>query len=398
MIPGSLAIISASFPQDRVGQAIGTWSSFSTITTIGGPILGGFFASHGLWRAVFFINVPLAITALYCLTKVPESRDESAYKHLDYPGTILVTLGLAGLTYGAIDLGRTNGIPSSPFTILTLVGGVVALVAFVIVEARSPNPMVKLSLFKSSTFSGTNLMTLFLYGALGGATVFLPLNLIQVQGYDAQIAGFTFLPFAVALIILSPLMGRVVDRIGPRLPLIIGPTIVGIGFILLSLPGITSGPNSYWTTYLPGIIGLGLGMGITVAPLTTAVMGAVPSHEAGVASGINNAVSRSAQVLAVAILGGVALSTFSEALMARTAQLQLPDSARQTLIQQASQFGNTPVPANLDGDTQAHVKESIRLAFVDTYRLIEYIAAGLAWLSAVISAILIKPRPRLTAA
>ena len=390
MVPGSLAIISATFAKDRVGQAIGTWSSFSTITTIGGPILGGILASHGLWRVVFFINVPLAVVALYSLTKVPETRDASAPARLDYLGTVLVALGLAALTYGAIDLGRNNGIAESPVPLLFLAGGLIAVVAFVIVEARSPNPMVKLSLFGSRTFSGTNLMTLFLYGGLLGATVFLPLNLIQVQGYEAQVAGFTFLPFTLLLAIMSPFMGRVVDRIGPRIPLIVGPAIVGIGFIILSLPGVTAGPNAFWTTYLPGIIGLGIGMGITVAPLTTAVMGAVSSNQAGIASGINNAMARSAQVLAVALLGAVALSTFSTALAARTSTFALPEAAQQALNLEASKLGNAHVPDTLDADTQVNIKQAIQLAFVDTFRRICYIAAVLAWISALISAVLIE--------
>jgi EmrB/QacA subfamily drug resistance transporter len=399
MIPGSLAIISASFPQNRVGQAIGTWSSFSTITTIGGPIIGGVLASHGLWRAIFFINVPLAILAIYALTKVPESRDEEASSHMDYPGAVLVALGLAGITYGTIDIGRGYGASVSTFSIVTLMGGLIALVLFVVVEARSPNPMVKLSLFKSRTFSGTNLMTLFLYGALSGALLFLPLNLIQIQGYPADIAGMTFLPFAILLAFLSPFMGRVVDRMGPRLPLIVGPAIVGVAFILLSLPGITSGPSTYWTTFLPGIIGLGVGMGITVAPLTTAVMGAVPSHQAGIASGINNAVSRSAGVIAVAIFGAIALSTFSIALTAHTEPLELPDSAQQALRQEASNLGNAHVPGNLDADTQNEVKQAIQLSFVDMFRRVVYIAAGLAWLSALVSAVLVaNPQKKKAAA
>jgi EmrB/QacA subfamily drug resistance transporter len=392
MVPGSLAIISASFPKDRVGQAIGTWSSFSIITTIGGPILGGILASAGLWRAVFFINVPLAVVALYSLTKVSETLDAGAAPHLDYLGTITVALGLAGLTYGAIDLGQTNGIPSGPIPVLALVVGVVALVAFVFIEARSPNPMINLSLFASRTFSGTNLMTFFLYGALSSATVFLALDLIQVQGYPANIAGFTFLPSTLLLATMSSYMGRVVDRIGPRLPLIIGPTIVGIGFILLSLPGITGGPTTYWTTFFPGVMGLGIGMGITVAPLTTAVMGAVSANHAGVASGINNAMARSAQVLAVAIMGAIALTTFSTALGAHTSALTLPEAAQQSLSLEAGKLGNAQVPDTLDVATQASVQEAIKLAFVDTFRRLTYIAAGLAWISALISAVFIERR------
>ena len=202
MVPGSLALISASFGPTRRGRAIGTWGAFSTLTTVGGPIIGGFLASAGLWRGVFFINLPLAVLALVALAaKVPESRDPSLSRALDGPGAALATVGLAGVTAGFLEapqLGWTD-----PLILLALIGGVAALVAFVVVEARSPHPLVSLHLFRSRTFSGTNLMTLFLYGALGGALVFFPLNLIQVQGYDPAIAGFAFLPFAILLIALS---------------------------------------------------------------------------------------------------------------------------------------------------------------------------------------------------
>src|SRR5579859_5408889 len=177
MVPGSLAIISATFQGDQKGQAIGIWSAAGTITTIAGPLLGGFLAGAGLWRAVFFINIPLAVLALISLTHVDESRDESASPHLDYAGTVLVILGLAGLTYGALNLSMGGGAAS----VIGLSVGVVALVAFVLVEWRSSHPMVNLALFRSRTFSGTNLMTALLYGALSGALFLFPLNLIQVQ-------------------------------------------------------------------------------------------------------------------------------------------------------------------------------------------------------------------------
>src|SRR5690348_8364901 len=282
MVPGSLAIIEAIFREDRRGQGIGLWSSFSTLTTIMGPAIGGVLAGAGLWRFVFFINLPLAAVSLFALTRVPETRDEEAPRQLDYPGVALVAVGLGLLTFGAIQFGAaTRSAAQTTGAIVAIVAGIAALVAFVFVEARSTHPLVRLDLFRSRVFTGTNVMCVFLYGALSGALFFLPLNLIQIQGYSATIAGFALLPFSIFLAILSPIMGRLVDRVGPRIPLTVGPIIVALGFILLSLPGITAGPSAYWYTYFPGSILLGLGMGITVTPLTTAVMGSVAASHAG---------------------------------------------------------------------------------------------------------------------
>ncbi len=391
MVPGSLAIISASFGSEERSKAIGTWASFGSITTILAPALGGILASAGLWRGVFFINLPLAAIAVFALARVPESKDDQASRRLDYPGTVLITLALAGLTYGATGLGQSSD-TANPGPFLALIAGFGALIAFVIVEARSDHPMIPLSLFRQRTFSGINLMTLFLYGALSGALFFVPLNLIQVQGYNASVAGLTFLPLSLLLAVLSPLSGRLVSRVGSRVLLTIGPIIVGIGFVLFALPGLTNGPADYWRTYLPAIIALGIGMGITVAPLTTALMSSVPSHESGVASGINNAVTRSAQGLAVAIFGAVALASFAAGLSTRLAQSQLAPAIQQQIRQNSSKLGNTDIPENLDDTSRAEVQQAIRLSFVDTFRLVSYIGAAMAWISAIAAALLVENR------
>jgi len=392
LVPGSLAIISAYFPAEGRGKAIGTWSTFSTLTTIGGPILGGWLAGHGLWRAVFFINVPLALIALFTLiTRVPESRDEKMPPKLDYVGAALAIVGLAGLTFGflqAPDLGL-----SDIQVIGGLVVGVIALIAFVWVEARSDHPMMPLGLFRSRTFSGTNLLTLFLYAALGVVPFFLVLNLIQVQGYRAEIAGFIFLPFTILLALMSRWSGGLIDRVGARLPLIVGPAIDAVGFFLLALPGLTGGESQYWTTFFPGIFALGIGMGITVAPLTTAVMGSAPQENSGTASGINNAVARTASVLAIAIVGALAISIFTTNLDTRSAALQLPAQSTSELQAQASQFGAAKPPADLSADQTAAASEAIKLSFVDTFRVIAGIGAALAVLSAIMAALLVEKRP-----
>jgi EmrB/QacA subfamily drug resistance transporter len=392
LVPGSLAIISAMFSDADRGKSIGTWASVTTLATLAGPVFGGWLASNGLWRWLFFINIPLALVSLYGLTQFPESKDESATGRLDIPGALLVTIGLASLTYGAIEFGQRGSPDLIVDPLIALVVAVITLIAFVIVESRSANPMLKLSLFKSRTFSGTNLMTLFLYAGLAASLFFLPLNLIQVQGYDPTLAGFSSIPTILLLSLLSPYMGRVVDRYGPRIPLTIGPIIAGVGFFLLSLPGITDGPSAYFVNYLPGILAIGIGMGITVTPLTTAVMGAVSSGQSGIASGINNAVARSAQVLAVAILGAIALLSFSNVLRTRTIDLPLTAENRQTLDAEAANFGNTKPPDSLDENTRVQVTQAIRQSFVHAFRQITIVAAVLAWISAVVSFILVEPR------
>jgi EmrB/QacA subfamily drug resistance transporter len=389
MIPGSLAIIGASFGPERRGRAIGTWSAATTLVTIAGPVLGGVLADAGWWRGVFLINLPLGVLALVVLLlKVPETRDERAAQAIDYPGAVLASLGLAGLTYGFISApgygfadARVSG---------ALIGGLAALAAFVVVEARSPHPMMPLRLFRSHTFAGANLLTLFLYGALTVGTFFLSLNLVQAQGYSQSVAGFAFTPFAILLAALSRLTGGLADRYGPRLPLIVGPALAGLGFLLFAFVGVTGGVGDYWTTFFPGIVVFGIGMAITVAPLTATVMGAVSARFAGTASGINNAVSRTAGVLALAIVGAVALLLFAAHLDARTASLGLSDTARQALHTAAGQLGAAQPPAEVAPDQVDAVRQAIRLAFVDTFRVIMFVCAGLAWLSAAMSALFLR--------
>jgi EmrB/QacA subfamily drug resistance transporter len=390
MIPGSLALISANFGENQRGAAIGTWSAFSTITTILGPGLGGVLASAGLWRLVFLINLPLAAVALWVLLRhVPESHAHQARK-LDYPGAVLATLGLAGITYGLIEVPAQGW--TSAAVVVALAVGLLALVGFVLVELRSPEPMLPLSLFRSPIFSGTNLLTLFLYGGLYGIFFFLPLNLIQVQGYNEALAGMANLPLALMLAILARPAGSLADRFGPRLPLTIGPALAGAAFAWLAWPGLTGGPGDYWLSFFGPIVLLGLGMAITITPLSAAVMGAVDSERAGIASGVNNAVSRIAGVLAIAVMGLVALTSFAGALEQQALAQGLDEATRSALAQEAPKLAGAVPPANLDATSLAAAQTAIKLAFIDVFRLLCFVSAGLAWISAGVAWVMLQER------
>ena len=378
-IPGSLALLTAATSEDRRGRAIGAWSAWSVVATALGPVLGGLLAGEGWWRAVFFLNLPLAIAALAVLRGVPESRDEAAPESLDLPGALLAAAGLSGITAGCLLAPeRTAGDPR----VLAALGiGMAALVLFAIVEARTAHPLLPLSLFRSRSLSVGVVLTLLVHSAFHGLLLFLPLHLIQAQGYGASAAGLTQLPGMLLLIALSRWAGGLVDRHGPRLPLTWGPGIAALGFLLLSRPGLTAGPSYFWTVYLPPLLAIGVGMALTLSPLSATVLSSLPTGRSGLASGINSTASRLAGVLAVAILGAVALSTFGQALELRARGLDLPDSAREALAAQATKFGAAQAP---EGMPQA--RQAIREALTDTFRHICRLAALLCGAGALLAA------------
>ena len=389
MVPGSLSLISASTAPERRGRAIGTWSAATTLVTIAGPALGGLLSDLGLWRVVFLINLPLGLAALAALaSKVPESRDESIEGPIDFVGAALAVAALASLTYGFIEAPGFGF--ESPRVIIALAVGVLAGIAFVLVERKRAYPMLPLKLFSSRVFSGANALTLLLYGALSAAFFFLSLNLVQAQGYSKTEAGLASLPSALILTFLSRPAGAMADRRGPRLFLTLGPALVGLGFLALSFTGITRGPSAYWTSFFPGILLFGLGMGLTVAPLTSTVMGAQSPRFSGVASGINNAVARGAGALAIAILGSVALFAFASILGSSQAATGLDASSRAALLAGSRDLGATLPPSGLPESAQTAVRAAIASSFAGAYRVVLASCSVLAFGAAAIAGFTIK--------
>ena len=380
LVPGSLAIISASFDEKSRGQAIGTWSGFTAITTAIGPVLGGWLVEHASWRWVFFINLPLAaVVVAVSLWRIPESRSATA-RRIDWVGALVGTLGLGGLVFGFVestDLGWSN-----PLVFGSLIVGVVSLAVFLFVESAETSPMVPLTLFRSPSFSGANLLTLFLYSAIGIFFFLLPLNLIQVQGYSATATGAAMLPLILLMFALSRWSGGLVARYGGRRPLIIGPLIVAAGFALFAVPGVGS---SYWKAFFPAIMVLGFGMAVTVAPLTTVVMSSVDQDHAGTASGINNAVARIAGVLAIAVFGIVMVTAFSFALKSELANLGLSAEVIREIQARAIRLAGLELPSGLDASTSAAIRTAINRAFVFGFRVIMLACAGLAIASGVVA-------------
>ena len=381
LVPGSLAIISASFPEERRGRAIGTWSAFTGITAAIGPVLGGWIVQHLSWRWVFFINVPIAaLVVAISYWKVPESRDTHRPPGLDLAGTLLNTLGLGAAVYALVELPALGW--RSPLVWGSLALSAVATTAFIGVEAASKHPLMPLRLFRSADFAGANLLTLFLYVALGTILFFLPFNLIQVQGYTPTEAGAANLPFILIMFFLSRWAGGLTARYGSRLPLTLGSLLTALGLALFALPSVG---GSYWTTFFPAVMVMGLGMASVVAPLTTTVMNSVDQAQAGTASGINNAVSRVASLLAVAVFGAIMLSVFASRLGPALNASDLSQQDRDKIFQQRNQLTQIHLPIGLDSAQAGQARQAVDKSFVAGYRTVSLFSALLAAISALVA-------------
>jgi EmrB/QacA subfamily drug resistance transporter len=386
LIPCSLALIGAAYNEKERGAAIGIWSGASAVAVGGGPLLGGWLVDHASWRMIFLINPLLAAPTIWiAIRHVPESRDLDTRGGLDWTGALLALGALGTLVYGLIAASH-GGWAQVPVA-ATLAGGTALLILFILAERRSPAPMVPLGLFRSRNFVGINLLTLLLYGALDGALFFLPFLLIQAHGYSATAAGAVYLPFTVILAVLSRWSGGLADRFGTRGPLIVGPAIAGAGFGLL---GIVAGATDYWMFLLPMIV-LGLGMAITVAPLTTAVVNGVAERQIGIASGINNAVASIASLLFVAVLGTVALSAFGRSLDRHLVAASASSEIRQVVATSRDAMDSPSMPNSMSAGDRQTTHRVITGAYVETIRLIMLIAAALTWCGAVAAALAVRP-------
>lgn len=389
LVPSSLAIIGAVYEGEARGRAIGTWAAFGAITSAVGPVIGGWLVDAWSWRAIFFLNVPLAaVTMALAIASVPNSHKVDAPEQLDWPGALSAAAGLASLTYGLTEA-SSRGF-ADPLVLGAIGAGVFVLAIFLKIEAESRAPMMPLDMFRSRDFTGANLVTLLLYFSLSGVLFFLPFTLIRAHAFTATEAGAALLPVPVIIGLLSRVTGGLTSRFGSRALLSAGPSVAGIGFAMLAMP---FAHGSYWVAFFPALVVLGLGMTITVAPLTTVVMDAVPSDRTGVASGVNNAVARVASLLAVSVLGVVFVWSHQSALSARLDDLRVPGESRQTgrlLAPDAPAGpadGGAPLPS-----TQTPMALAEAGAISDALRTVALVSAACAFAGAGLATMTIRPR------
>jgi EmrB/QacA subfamily drug resistance transporter len=387
LVPGSLAILTATFNGEARGRAIGTWTAWSGISTIAGPAAGGFLTEALSWRFVFWINVPLIVfTLLLTLHSVEESRDPDAVRGFDIPGVVLSALGLGGPVFALIEQPSYGW--GSPLVMVPLVAGVACLGAFIWREATARAPMMPLALFRVRNFAVANASTLTTYGGLMGFFFFLTLYLQQVGGYTPLAAGFASVPVSLLLFFLSPRFGAFTAGVGPRLPMAVGPIVGGIGLLLLLRMGVEP---DYVTEVLPGLVVFGLGLAATVAPLTTTVLNAVDEHNAGIASGVNNAIARVAGLMAIAVLGAAISGQFESRLQEHLATAELsPQAAEVTSSATSQPLAGSDEAADLPGAEQATVGSAIANSSRDAFQLAVLISAGLMIAGGVTSAIWIR--------
>src|SRR5215217_4277677 len=388
LVPASLAIVGASFEGKLRTKAIGAWAALSGTAMAVGPVLGGWLVETVSWRVAFLI-VLASVAVPIALLHVPESRDPQA-RRPDLAGALLATGGLAGLVYGLIE-SSASGV-GDPAVLAALILGVLALAAFVLVERRGKDPMVPLSLFRSGKFGGANLVTLLFYMALTGSLYLLPFLMMHVHGHSAFVAGSVFLPFVAMAFLIGRLSARICARFGTRVPLVVASLAVAAGLLLFALPGAEHG--SYWTSFFPAMVVQGFGMALVITPLTAAALGSVESARSGLASGVNNAVTRIAGLLAVAVLGMIVYATFSANLDARLEGMDLPRVVRSELEAAKADLGAAEVPESVDARTEARIKRAIEESYVAGLRAVMLVSTGLALASALAATLLVGDRGR----
>jgi EmrB/QacA subfamily drug resistance transporter len=372
LVPSSLAMLGAAFPADERGKAVGAWSALTSLASAIGPALGGWLVQAISWRAVFLINLPIAAALVWiALRRVPETRNPHAGR-LDLAGAFLATLGLGALVFGLIEAPTAGW--TDPRTWGGVALGLACLAAFVVVELRARPPMVPLGFFRNRTFTAANLLTLFLYAALSAWFFFFPFVLIQSRGYSPAASGAAVLPLVVFMSGGSRAAGGLADRVGPRLPLTLGPLIAAAGFALFA---VLPAKGSYAASILPPLVLLGIGMTVAVAPLTMTVLNAVNRDDQGTASGINNAVARVAGLLAIAVFGIAAAAAFQRALEGRLDAAGVSAETRSFLEPQRSKLGAMEPPPGAGEKEKRAVEESIGAALESAFRRVSGICAAL---------------------
>lgn len=388
MIPQSLAIINASFLEEHRGKVIGLWASLSGGVAALGPWVGGWLVDTFGWRAVFILPVPfLFAAAVVAQRHVPETRRFSDYA-LDLRGTVLVLLGLFTLSYGL--LAGPNGHWSDAPVVGAFVVSPLLLAGFVFVERREQNPLVPADIVRNRLVVGANAVTILLYFVLNGVIFYLTLNLQQAQGFTASRAGMALLPTIIIITVFAGPAGALADRIGPRTQMIWGPATVGVGAILLAFGGTDA---DYVRDVLPGLVAMGVGMALTIAPLTKSAL-AVREELSGAASGFNNAVSRLAALLAVAVLGVVIITSFASNLEARLVDSPLSQAERDVVMERSDRLADIQVPESFDEGARAYAQSAIEDAFVAAFRNGMLLSGALAFASALVSFIFIRPSRR----
>lgn len=390
LIPQGLSILSASFPEQERGRAIGTWSAWITVFAAIGPVVGGWLMQAWSWRLIFLLNLPLVLVILFLAPRIPESHalDEGPANPLDRLGATLATLSLAAIIYAlsfAPQLGWRNPLVTWP-----LLSGLVLFALFLRSQSSRPNAMMPLSLFRIPRFLAPNLLTFLLYGALGGTLYVIPFYLIQVRHYVPAAAGAVFLPMILLMFLFSARVGALVPRVGERFLLCFGAAVAGTGFAAFAW---LDGMHGYARSVLPPVFILGCGMTLCVAPLTNAVMSSVPETQTGIASAVNNALSRLAGLLAVSLIALLLAHGFVASLSAQLAHSSLPAEARKQMLANQARLHDIPIPASLPRLQRVEAARMLDQAFLAGFHSVMLACAISAWCGA-LGVLLLLPKAR----